>query len=257
MSYKIKYSVLRYSPSMVAGESINLGVLISEVDGEFRKFFYTSKWSRIREFDDELDIEMVKILLNSIEEEVERSLYNLNQKFNIDKFVLYYFNEYHFDAPIDISCEDIDETVDEIVKLYLRFDFDKKHRPSREEEIAFISKILKNKNVKYKRNLGIQGKFDDKIVYDYIFWDYGVKIFHLKKSSINKMMNDIKAWAWNCEKNTVIKTMIFYEYDSQDSLEDRKIVEKAVSILEDATSEVYVLEDGIARLNLLLEIQTK
>lgn len=253
MEQKLKYSVLRYSPSMVAGESINLGVLVCSANDDYREFCYTTKWSRVKEFDDELDVDVLKTILRSIKDETSKSLYNMSRKFEIDTFVSYYTNEYHFDPPIDIYYDDFDKSTEEICKMYLRYDYDKKQRPSREQEIAFISKLLKNKNVGYKRNTGVFGSYDDKIVYDYIFQDYGIKIFHLKKNSINKMMNDVKAWAWNCEKNKSINSMIFYDYDSNCDAEDNEMIKSAIRILKDATSEVYGLEDGIARLNKLLE----
>lgn len=252
MDTKLKYSVLRYSPSMVAGESINLGVLFSDQTGEFREFNYTMRWNRVKEFDDELDIDMLKIILKSIKDEVRVSIYNY-KKFNIEKFTSYYSNEYRFDTPIEIFCSDIYDSVDEITKMYLRYDFEKKQRPSREQEIAFISKIFKSRNIKYTRNAGCAGSFNDKVIYDYFFLDYGVKIFHLKRDSLSKSMNDIKAWAWNCQKNQNIKTMIFYEYDPQGGNDDAGTLQAMINILKDATDEVYILEEGIAQLNRLIE----
>ena len=49
MMGNLQYSVLRYSPSLLSGESINLGILIST--GEYARFEFTKKMNRIREFD--------------------------------------------------------------------------------------------------------------------------------------------------------------------------------------------------------------
>lgn len=253
MIQKLKYSVLRYSPSMVSGESINLGVLFTDVYGEYRDFIHTLKWNRIKEFDDELDIEILKIILTSIKDEVSRSIFNINKQFDIDRFVSYYTNEYHFDRPIEIDCEDIDEEIQEATKLYLRYDFDKKQRPSREQEISFISKLLRSKKVQYRRNASVSGRFNEKIVYDYCFQDYGIKIFHLKNDSMNRIMNDIKAWAWNCENNQDIKTLILYEFDSRNKEKDSLEQRVAIDILKSSTRYVYDLETGISQLNALLE----
>lgn len=100
----LKYSILRYSPSLIAGESINLGVLLSIDDGEHREFIHTKNWNRIEKFDDEVNVDGVKFLLNAIREEIAISIYN-KDTFDIESFASRFTNEYRFDSPIEIVCE--------------------------------------------------------------------------------------------------------------------------------------------------------
>ena len=63
---EIEYSVLSYSPSMITGERINVGLLFHKSDGDVCRFEYTKKWSRLIAFDDELDIDFFKLYLEGI-----------------------------------------------------------------------------------------------------------------------------------------------------------------------------------------------
>ena len=72
MTNILQYSVLRYSPSIVSGESINLGVLVA--DGDYAEFFHTIRFSRVHEFGDTLNIDTVRVLLDAISDEVKGDL---------------------------------------------------------------------------------------------------------------------------------------------------------------------------------------
>ena len=63
MKKLLKYSVLRYSPSTIAGEKINLGIMFYDIPSGYREFKYSKKFSRLATFDDEIDLTMVKKLL--------------------------------------------------------------------------------------------------------------------------------------------------------------------------------------------------
>ena len=56
----LKYSVLRYSPSSVSGEKINLGIIFFDETLNYREFRYSKKFSRLSSFDDEININLVK-----------------------------------------------------------------------------------------------------------------------------------------------------------------------------------------------------
>lgn len=85
MSKLLKYSVLRYSPSVLSGESINLGILFSEENIGYYSFRFTRNLARIKSFDDELNREALFDLLTGIKEEVDLES---NQKiFKIDRFI--------------------------------------------------------------------------------------------------------------------------------------------------------------------------
>lgn len=247
MSY-IKYSVFRYSPSMVAGESINLGILFEALN--YRSFIFTKRFARIKEFDDEIDVDIIKLFLRSIQKDVEMSISNSITTFDMDKFIKYYTNQYSFDKPIVLETDDLEKTIEEIQKIYLRYDFSRSERLTREQEISFISKVLSDKHVPYKRNMHIKGKYSENIIYDYKFLSYGVKIFLLNGKSLNRIFNDIKAWAWNCQNNSeIINTIILYDYDENSNKVNQEYFYSILNILKDASSHVYRLDEGIKIIN--------
>lgn len=212
----------------------------------FHEFQHTKKWNRIKEFDDELDIESLKLLLESIKREVEK----LQGKFDLDKFTKYFTNEFKFERPMAIHSESQAEGIEAICKMYLRYDYVKEQRPSKEQEINFISRILKEKKIAYKRNYRVKGSLNDLSFYDYTFMGYGVKMISLKKKEINRMFNDIKAWAWNCQYNQdVIKTIILYDLDSDTNEKNKLLAESALKILKQSSEYVFPITEGLGFIN--------
>ena len=65
---ELKYSILRYEPSIVSGEKINLGVAFHYFDQQedYREFYFISKWSRVSAFDDTLNIPLTKAIMLDI-----------------------------------------------------------------------------------------------------------------------------------------------------------------------------------------------
>lgn len=129
----LKYSVLRYSPSLLSGERINLGIVFSEETTGYHSFYYAQNLSRIKRFDDELDLSVLKELLMGIEEEVEGDWFD--KEFSIDSFVKFYINDYRFDDPQAIIYQDLEETITSLKKAYFRFDYSKAERPDRKSVV--------------------------------------------------------------------------------------------------------------------------
>ena len=64
----IRILVLRYAST---GERINLGIIFSEKQLHYMAFKFTKSLTRLSRFDDEIDINMVRLLLSSIKDDVE------------------------------------------------------------------------------------------------------------------------------------------------------------------------------------------
>ena len=245
MSKCLEYSVLRYTPILVAGEHVNIGVLFSS--DNFQEFHSIKKFSRIKSFDDELDINALKFLISSIKNDIQLSLYNEDKKFNINDFTKYYMNEFHFSKPIKIAFTDLAKTIDDITKLYLKYDYEKNNRLSELEQKQLIKKILESSHKSYKQNKKIKGNFGDQITYDIIFNNYGIKFFNFKNKSINHMMNDIKAWAWNCENTPKnLKTIIIYSQDFNGNEEYNANVKTCIDILKKSSDNIFDFEAGLS-----------
>lgn len=247
---KLKYSVLQYSPSLISGESINLGVLATSEVEPLADFISTKKMKRIKEFDDEIDEEMVKLVLQGIKDEVEVTLENCNKIFDIQEFIQYYCNEYHFTRAIELSYQDFDKMVDELKRMYLPQDLAKDQRASHKEELQFMAKILETNHVDFKRNVKEWGNYNDQITYDFRIKNYGIKLFWLKGKDLRRLTNDVKAWAWNCQYSPAdIQTVIIYNNDADTN--KKQEMKTFLEIFKASSDKIYSWTDGMKWLETL------
>lgn len=252
----MEYSVLRYSPSLFSGERINLGILFCDAENNIQEFHHTSKWSRIREFDDELDMEILKRFLLSIKEEIAGTL-NKFSTLVLEDYIKHYVSEFSFDKPIKVDYDKKEDAIELAKKMFLKFDFEKRHRLTTDEELKYVWTVLKSTGIQVKRNDFVNGKFDEKVVYDYMTEQYGIKMLSFKDKDLSKMYNTIKAWAWNCKENeSIIDTVIIYDFDTNDVNLNRTQLKNMIRILESASKHVYPIDEGIAFINNLPKLKT-
>lgn len=172
MKKHVKYSVLRYSPSAVAGERINLGMVVYDELLNISKFRYTKQFRRINSFDDEIDISAVKHILQDIKDEIEGT--HPDAPMDIENFIRYYDNDFAFDSPKMIEYDDFDgkdlskminsakvwafnamntPDSDKLILMYRYSDKDEKSDPMFDS----IMKIFKSSGVKlYDMDEGLQ-----------------------------------------------------------------------------------------------------
>ena len=103
----LKYSVLRYSPSTFSGEKINLGIIFYDLQSGYREFKYSKKFSRLATFDDEIDLKMVKKLLQGIADDVAGNIFTYD-KFDIDQYTKFFVSDFSFDKPKIIQYDYLD-----------------------------------------------------------------------------------------------------------------------------------------------------
>lgn len=239
----LRYSVLRYSPSKVAGETINLGIIYVDEKNDLREFRHTKKLSRIKSFDDEVSLGTVKALLKGIEIDVNQSL--LNRQFSLDEYIKFYINNFFFDEPKLIYYENWDETVERINKIHFRFDYEKKDRPSREDDIKMLGELLCEKNLSVKKNFRKPGRFNEAIRYDYVSDKHKIKVFDFDGKDLNKLINTAKSWAWNCMTDPDQNTCIIYRYSNQDDLKQQEYFKEIGKIFDYAHAKFYDIDEGM------------
>lgn len=242
MTHSIKYAVFRYSPSIVSGETINLGLLVTETLSKRMEFHYTTKWDRIQSFDDSLNIEGLKIALADMKNDIEKPLYHSSKGFSIENFIRGFANELHFSAPYQLECENVDDKINELRKIYLRFDYKVKDRLKPNDEIKFLQGLLKGTGVKYSRNFHTHGKFGVPISYDLVFSNYGVRYIRFEDKDISRMFNSLKAWAWDSSHDPYRSTIYIFSPDGKDP-DNIANLKKAKAILKDASENVFSIED--------------
>lgn len=130
MEKLLKYSVLRYVPSHLSGEKINLGILFSEENTGYHSFYCTKNFQRIKYFDDELDRKTLSSFLAEIKEDVEGEWNNKN--FNIDEYIKFYINNFCFEKTVSIIYEDLDSMIESLKTTKFRFDYVESERTSKE-----------------------------------------------------------------------------------------------------------------------------
>ena len=243
MEKLLKYSVLRYSPSTVAGEKINLGIIYSEENEKYRKFWHIQKFSRVANFDDEIDIKTVKKLLKSIEAEVVGDVYTYDH-FDIEEYTKYFINDFCFEKPKTIKYESLDDTIEMLNKTYFRFDYDKADRPSKADDKKIIEQLIHTTGACIRKNEYLSGKFNDKIKFDFITDSYALKIFDFDDKNLNLLIHSAKTWAWNCMHEVNKKFIIIYRYNDYNKRykEEFNII---MNIFKEANAKIYDMEDGI------------
>lgn len=237
------YSILRYTPSFVSGESINLAALFYYPDTDYREFFSLTKWSRLSSFDDSLNIPLIKNLMLDIADEIGTPLTAPN--FNIQKFCAQYQSQIYFDQCVafpDVFPGNVSEKIEEIKQIYFQFEYDMDSRPTREDQKRFLGKLLRAQKIDYHREAVQKGAFDENVTYDYLFCGYGVKFFDLNAEKISgQTLNKAKAWAWNCKTDpNGLKIVILYDLADPNRADAKPIV----SILEAAAYKTINIHQG-------------
>lgn len=236
--FEIDFSVLSYHPSFLTDESINVGILFHCKSTNKRFFKSTHNWTRLEKFDDELDINFAKIFLEGIEEEINEKemvkLFETKKNFEIKNFIRFYVNEFKFSTIHTVEFHNFEEFIENTSKIYLRYDFDKRVRPKKKEELAFLKLILKDKNIK-SENKVIKGLYEDSIVFDYVFEDFGIKLFNFEENALPKIINHIKTWTYNArELKNQYRIIITYTKDNDFDIEKNIHFQAIKNIVNDS-----------------------
>lgn len=198
---------------MLSGERINLGILFSEESTGYHSFYYTKNFNRLKSFDDDLDKSVVKTLLAGIEKEI--SDYWNEYQSNIEEFIKFYINDYRFETTQAIVYEDLYETVNDLIRVYFRFDLEKDNRPSKNEDQKIIANLISASGAKFRKNQKTSGIYNENIIYDIITDDYYIKIFDFDGKNLKRCVNTAKVWAWNCIHESK-PIYIVYRYSEND-----------------------------------------
>lgn len=256
MRKTMKYTVLRYFPSKIAGESINLGIIFVSEDNEERAFAHVQKWNRLKAFDDEVNLDLVKLLLEQIKDDVDGTLLNCEKKFELERYIRNYVNEFSFGTIERFPYESFQDAKEQIQKLYLRFDYDKKARLNKSEEKEIIERILCGSGLDFKKRVSVTDELTDTLVYDYMIGDYGIKFLNLDNKNLSRMMQTVRAWAWTCANSRKVCPVIILNYTGDAEGKTSEQMQSVHRILKSASEHVYNIEEGIAFLNRLQKNMT-
>ena len=117
--YHIEYAILNYYPSPASDEWLCIGILFHNITTGQRDFKYISNFQRFHVFDDEADIDFVKLYLKGIKNEIDN--YN-NKEFDLAAYIKLYANEFRFSSVRTLSVDGNENYVEDLSKIYLKYD---------------------------------------------------------------------------------------------------------------------------------------
>ncbi|RHP47213.1 DUF3037 domain-containing protein [Clostridium sp. AF32-12BH] len=118
--YHIEYAALNYYHSPISDECLCIGVLFHNVTTGQRDFKYISNFQRFQAFDDEADVDFVKLYLRGIKEEIENSAFD--KEFDLASYIRVYANEFRFSSVRTLSVNETENYVEDLSKIYLKYD---------------------------------------------------------------------------------------------------------------------------------------
>lgn len=237
--HQVEYAALKYYNNVISEECLYIGMLFHNLTTGKRDFRYISNFKRFQSFDDEADVDFVKLYLAGIKQQVEVNIFNYKDEFSISDFTKIYVNEFRFSNATLMEVEDGEDYVDKLTKMYLKFDFSKDKRLSHKEEKRYIRKILSSSNVEFSTPT-VSGIYDENVNFDYIIGNVAIKLFSFKEKNAAKLIPTAKQWAFSAEelKN---RYRIVFLYDDDDDTPQLRIV---MEILK-RHARVFQLQDGL------------
>ena len=238
--YHIEYTALNYYHSPISDECLCIGVLLNNLSTGQRDFKYISNFQRFHAFDDEADVDFVRLYLKGIKEEVEASLFNYDKEFDLQSYVSVYANEFRFSTIKTLSVAEDEDYVNDLSKLYLKYDLARSQRLSGSEEKKLIRRVLKSNNLEYTTQK-IDGPYSDEISFDYQVGNICIKMFSFKGKNLKRVIGSARQWSFVADEIGSQKKVLFI-YDSD--YEDMSNLEVIIKILS-KNAKVLKLDDGM------------
>lgn len=236
----IEYAALNYYHSPISDECLCIGVLFHNVTTGQRDFKYISNFRRFHAFDDEADIDFVKLYLRGIKEEVETSIFNYNKKFDLTSYVSVYANEFRFSSVKTLSVNENENYVEELSKVYLKYDLAKSQRLNSNAEKKLIRRVLESNNLEYTTQK-VDGAYSDEISFDYQVGNVCIKMFSFKGKNLKRVIGSARQWSFAADELGAQKKVLFI-YDSD--YEDMRNLDIIIKILS-KNAKVLKLDDGM------------
>lgn len=209
-----KFSILRYVPSEIREEFINIGLVFHCPEEKYVDFKCTTNFKRVTTFDDEIDIDFLKMVISGIEEDFTQSTINgptieeVIDEFFLEKNTVFYANQLQF-SPIKIirSSNPLKDFKD-LFKTYVYFDVKKSERISDNKVKSIMNRVFEqsNKINKFERNRVFNIKSEEIILdYSYVSKNKSTKFiktlsFDYSPSKSKMATVTAKEWAWNFRK---------------------------------------------------------
>lgn len=278
MSKICRYSVLRYVPEQHREEFINIGLVFHSPEDRYVNIQFTTNFSRVRKFDDELDTNFLKVILRGLESEFTLSSTisgpsesDLADRKFLDKSTMFYVNQLQFSKVKSIISSNYLKDEEDLFKTFVYFDAHKEKRITRQRVKSLLSKVFSENERQFQYQKDLEIKLDnDDINVDFVFKKptrTGTKnnilnslSFDYAPSQEKNALTLAKEWHWNINKMQDLQKQNKYinKYiDSESDLDFTTIVlqskktkslEHASEILADVSNIITVdTEDEVIK----------
>ena len=254
MNNECVYTTIEYFPKSFNDESINVAFIFHDAT-EGKMYFYRAKnKKRITSFDDEMTMEEYEMLMDTFERFVTSpfkiSLFNQHNNVVFDNNYLFsiknsFLNEFRFSKISKIISENVKQDVENLLKLSLYYDFEKKDRlkPEMVEKVLRknIIQQLQFNNKDYETDYAINDfGFGETIKVDFVFENTYIKILNLQSDKFTNKINTAKAWAFNKKYFDDRKKRIVFALPIEPSSDAENAY---VKILRSTDAEVCYMDD--------------
>jgi Protein of unknown function (DUF3037) len=198
-SKKIFYSVCRYVPDILRDEFINIGVLTYIPKLGKSNFHKTKNLARVKYFDDEVEMDILKALLESLE--IQFNLSHPPTSNETDDFLkrelVYYVNQVQFSEIRALNSNNITEDINDLYDMYLYYDKKKSERINSDRVRRLVSKLFKQNDYRdIDRDPLPQNEFNQK-PFDFSVYIKGectyIKALSFDYKNENRLYNEIKS----------------------------------------------------------------
>lgn len=206
-----KFSVLRYIPSENREEFINIGLVFHAPSDGYINFKATKNFSRVKTFDDEIDIEFLKLILEGVEEEFTQStvhgpsLKAIDDNNFLEKQTAFYANQLQFSPIKVIRSNNVEKDFDDLFKTYVYFDVKRNKRITDNEVKSIMNRVFQGSE--------LINKLDKNHIFNFGTEDITLDYSYKSKNDSTKFIKTLsfdysntrskyatqlaKEWAWN------------------------------------------------------------
>lgn len=208
-----KFAVLRYVPNEFREEFINIGLVFHAPEEAFIDLRLTTNFSRVHAFDDEIDINFLKVVLDGVKSEFTQStvhgpsLKELMNDSYLEQATRTYVNQLQFSPVFTIRSKDIEPDFEDLFKTYVYFDAQKKQRITEDKVKSVMNRVFKESQVfnKLNRNIKVDiGPQEIELDYSYVSTEHQKLIkafsFDYTERGSKSAPQTAKEWAWNYSK---------------------------------------------------------
>lgn len=212
-----KFSVLRYVPNDIRQEFINIGVVLHSPEDKFIDCLITNNYSRVKSFDDEIDLPFLKIVLSGVKDDFSKtsvvsgpSFEDIADRLYLEKATSIYVNQLQFSEIKQIRSRDLEADLLKLFKMYVYFDVQKKSRITDQEVKTIMNRVIRSKTHHLFHHFDRNIKVDigaEQIELDYAYKTMADRLKIVKTFSFDYTQRGskqasvlAKEWAYNFNK---------------------------------------------------------